>query len=48
MKGDNCSKHWDRIATGYYGNDRSYGLNGCEECMTKNSKSVIWRLYEVD
>ena len=47
MKGDNCSKfcHKDKIAVGFYGDGRTYGLNGCEECMNNNKGSKIWRLY---
>jgi hypothetical protein len=46
MEGDACSKHSDRMAVGYYGDGRSYGLNGCAECI-KNNRGAKIQMYDL-
>tara|TARA_R100000750_G_C2301470_1_gene78998 strand:- start:401 stop:547 length:147 start_codon:yes stop_codon:yes gene_type:complete len=46
MKGDNCSRHQNKIAIGYYWGV-GYGLNGCVECMKGYKEGVNCRYYEV-
>lgn len=45
MKGDNCSRHPDKKAVGYYSNGRTYGFNGCKECMEKNKRAKYVKYY---
>ena len=49
MKGDNCTNHPDRIAVGYYGDRKTFGKNGCKECMDSvKGEYIQWELYEDD
>lgn len=45
MKGDNCTRHPNKKAIGYYWGV-GFGFNGCAECMKGHKEGVNCKFYK--